>query len=237
MPAIEFPRLLLREQTSAWQIKSSTMSIGQAASGAFPRVRTDGGGLWTAEYGSINLRTPDHVRLWRAMEVLCDGGATPVVVPMCDKRQFPAPIVDGAPVYGFSDIPHSDETPFSDGAGYDQNVVSAAAAFSALRRAVTLVIAFESGSPLRGGEFFSIEHPTQGWHLYQIGAVEIVGGNSLVTFRPPLREAVSAGEHVEFDDPRCVMMLADPNSMKLTMTRRRFANPDVSFYEYFYPTA
>lgn len=211
------------------------MSIGQSAQGAFPRIRTDGGGLWQCEYGAINLRAPDNVRAWRALEVLCDGGASPIVVPMCDKRHFPAPIVDGKPLYSVGAVPHSDDALFDDGSGYAHNVVDASVILDAPLRAVSLALSFTIGGPLRGGEFFSIRHPSQGWRLYEVGAVDEQEGGSVITFRPPLREAVTAGAYLEFDRPRCVMMLADPNVMKLTLSMRRFADTDVSFTEYFYP--
>ncbi|WP_416192952.1 hypothetical protein [Nitrobacter sp. TKz-YC01] len=236
MAVPEFPASLMRERSGSWQILSSTASVGQSAQGAFPRVTTSGGGLWKCEYGSINLRTPDHVRAWRALEVLCDGGSAPIIVPMCDKRHFPAPIVDGKPLYAIGAVPHSDGALFDDGAGYAQNIVDASVLLDAPLRAVSLALSFAAGGPLRGGEFFSIEHPTQGWHLYEVGTVDDQGGgNSVITFRPPLREAVTAGMYLEFDRPRCVMMLADPNVMKLTLSMRRFADTDVSFVEYFYP--
>ncbi len=232
----EFPRSLMREQTSTWQLKASTVSPGQSASGSFARASYGGGGLWKADYSSINLRTADHVRAWRAMEVLCDGGVSPVIVPMCDKRQMPANVIEGRLVYSYGNLPHSDGTVHDDGAGYYQASVVAITARPAPLRSVTLPISFISNSELRGGEMFSINHPTQGWRVYQIGLVESGGGVSDVTIRPPLREAVPAATVVEFDQPRCVMMLSDPNAMQLAMTRRRFANPDVSFIEYLFPS-
>jgi hypothetical protein len=232
----EFPRTLLREQTGSWQVVGSTVSPGQSASGVFTRARMDGGGYWRAEYGSINLRTADHVRAWRAVDVLCDSGASPIVVPMCDKRQMPAPIVNGKPLYSYGKISHSDGTLFSDGTGYYQPVVRAVAFNSAALRATTMQIQVLYGSPLRGGEIFSINHPSQGWRCYQIGTVQTNDvGVSTVTFRPPLRDVVASGAVIEFDRPRCTMMLADPNVLKLTMTMRRFANPDASFIEYIFP--
>lgn len=222
----------MRERSGSWQPLSSTISPGQTLYGAAARIRTDGGGLWRCEYGSISLRNPDHVRAWRALEALCDGGMSPIIVPMCDKRHFPAPVVDGKPVYSIDQIPHSDDTFFGDGSGYAQSVVDASVVQDAPLRAVSLTAAFLTGGPLRGGEFFSIDHPTQGWRLYQVATVDDQGA---ITFRPPLREAVTEGTHLEFDRPRCVMMLADPNVMKLTLSMRRFADPDISFIEYFYP--
>lgn len=196
----------------------------------------NGGGLWRADYGSINLRTADHVRAWRAMEVLCDGGAAPIVVPVCDKRQMPAPIVNGKPIYHYEPIPHSDGAWFSDGTGYAQPVISAHVVSDTPLRSVSLKIRIVLGSHLRGGEMFSINHRAQGWRVYKIGTVvDNDDGTVDVKFRPELRDDVTAFTEIEFDDLRCVMTLADPNVLKLTMKLRRFADPDASFVEYILP--
>jgi hypothetical protein len=102
------------------------------------------------------------------------------------------------------------------------------AAASAALRATRLAISIQQGSPLRGGERFSINHPTAGWRLYQVGAVNA----GVATLRPPLREAVDPGTWLEFDLPRCLMKLSDPNGMAVTMTLLRFASPNADFIEY-----
>lgn len=233
--AVVFPSSLLRERSGGWSLKATTVSPGQSATGAFSVARIDGGGAWVTELGGVNLKTKTHVKLWRALENLADGGVEPVVVPMCDKRHFPAPIVDGEPVYSEDPIPHDDDTFFDDGSGYAQSVVEASVTTSAALRATSLSLTPTSMGDLEGGEYFSINHPVQGWRLYRIGTAVLSGGVYAVTIRPPLREAVMAGTRLEFDRPRCTMRLASGDSMNLSLDSRRFANPSVSFVEYFYP--
>src|SRR5262245_29232037 len=75
---------------------------------------------------------------------------------------------------------------------------------SAVMAAATIAI----GSALRGGEHFSIQHDTFSHRLYRIGKVTLDGlGNSVVTIRPPLREATAAGTRLELDYPKCIMKL------------------------------
>jgi hypothetical protein len=83
---------------------------------------------------------------------------------------------------------------------------------SAALRTTTLQVAFVDAAPLLGGEPFSILHPVRGKRLYGIHSVgETVGGVTEITIRPPLREAIAAGTELDFDNPGCVMRLANPD--------------------------
>lgn len=200
--------------------------------------RLDGGGVWVAQWTDVNLRTADQVRTWRAISAAAQGGAVPVIVPSCDKKFFPVPLVDGHPLYSYGAIPHSDGSFFSDGSGYSQPVVVCESVGDAVLRSTSLILHFTAGSALRGGEVFAIEHPTQNWHRYVIKTVTLNGdGDSVVTFEPPLREAVPGGTDIEFDLPRCVMRLASGGAMDLELDLRRFGSPSAAFVEYFYPVS
>lgn len=231
---IEFPSSLLREQSVYWDIVGNVISGGRTGIDAAPLVRTDGGGLIVAKLASISLRTAQQVRAWRALSALLDGGATPFVLPMCDKRYMPAPVIGGVTLYGYPDVSHDDETAFDDDSGYSQPAVVANVVASAALRATSMAIHFSVGSALQGGEWFAIEHPTMGWRAYLIGSVTInSGNNSVVTFRPPLREAVTADTPIEFDQPKCIMRLARPDSMRAALDLRRVGSPTLDCLETF----
>lgn len=226
---------LQREQTIMFELIGQTISGGQSASGQMPVTRLDGGGVWKAELSGVQLRSADHVRTWRALTSICDGGAQPVVVIMCDKRHFPAPIVNGVRITGGS-VPYSDGSTHSDGTEYQNSVVIADALIPAPLRGTTINIHLSQGGNLEGGEFFSIEHPTMHHHIYRIStAISIGSGNWTIKFRPPLREAVAVDELFEFDFPKCVMRLAEANAMDMALEARKFANPNVTFIEAFPP--
>jgi hypothetical protein len=70
-------------------------------------------------------------------------------------------------------------------------------------------------SPLIGGELFSVEHAAWGWRVYRITRID----GDVITFRPPLREAMAAGAALEFDTPRCQMRLAASTSNLTNMGR------------------
>lgn len=229
-----FPDILHRENAMLFELMGQTITGGQTASGVIPVTRTDAGGLWKATLADVFLHTPEQVRTWRAIAGICDGGATPIIVPMCDKRFYPAPIVSGRRITTLP-VPHSDDSPHSDGSPYDSMIVQAEIGAAALR-ATTVTISIFTGEPLQGGEHFSIEHDGAMSHrLYRIVSVATTGAGSVCEIRPPLRAAVEDGDALDFDHPRCVMRLATPDAMDLLLEQRKFGKPTVSFLEAFPP--
>ncbi|MGJ4888961.1 hypothetical protein ACQR1Y_12245 [Bradyrhizobium sp. HKCCYLRH3099] len=232
-----FPGRVLRDTALTWQIGGRSISAGQTGSGVEPTAETSGGGLWRAELASVRIRTPDEVRCWRVLEGLLDSGAAQVIVTMCDKRYFPVPEVNGAPLLSYGDLPVTDDGTntalFDDDTGIAQPVVVAYVAEDAALRATEIAISFVQSGELMGGEHFSIDHPNLGPRIYRIVKVVEEEGASRVTIRPPLREAVQALTDVEFDAPACVMKVASAESMRLTLDQRRRGSPTASFIESF----
>jgi hypothetical protein len=73
-----------------------------------------------------------------------------------------------------------------------------------------------------------------GWRLYEIGTVVYTdASHAVISFNPPLREAISAGTQLEFDRPRCTMRLTAPGAMDLTVTPWTFNSASVQFVEGF----
>jgi hypothetical protein len=234
-----FPSAVLKETSLTWQLAGRTISSGQTGSGFEPLAETTGGGLWRADLASVPVWKVNQVGAWRAVEGLLDSGATQVVVTMCDKRYFPAPIVDGRRLIRYADVPidtdsggHID-TLLDDNTGLDQPVVVAYVAADAPLRATELSIAFVQVSALMGGEHFSIEHPNLGHRLYRVIGVDGDADGAVVTIRPPLREAVQALSDIEFDFPKCMMRVAAADGMRLELSMRRRGSPSASFIESF----
>lgn len=231
-----YPSLLQRERALLFELMGQTVAGGQTGTGLMPLARLDGGGLWKATMNDVAIVTASHVRVWRALAAICDGGAQPLIVPMCDKRQFPAPLVNGAPRYSNADVPHSDNAPFNDDSLYESDVVSATLAAAAELRATAITIDLTASGDLQGGEHFSIDHDNLRWRLYRIRtAVDNGDGTWACTIRPPLRAAVSVGMALQFDHPKCVMRLASHDAMDLSLDLRKFGRPSVTFIEAFPP--
>ncbi|MBX6427134.1 MAG: hypothetical protein IRZ09_14560 [Variibacter sp.] len=231
---IYVPAALIRERGAKLELARRVISPGLTLSGVVPLVATDGGGLWRMEFEDIQLTEPDHRRAWRAIAGFADGGANKLVVPFADAAHQPWPVVGGEPLTSYGAIPHADGTLFADDSGYQQPVIMAHVVGSAALRATQLTIAVSYGGPLRGGEHFSIDHPTMRHRIYRVVSVEESGGNSLVTIRPPLREAVTDGTRLEFDEPKCVMQPETPDALDIMTDIISVARPSPRFIEAFF---
>lgn len=238
MAVLEFPRLLLREKSHSWNPRGIVATAGQTADNVSTIIRSDGGGFWVCTMSDVSLggrgagaghaRQKTATLLWRAVRQLCDGGVNPIVVPRNDAlfRPWPTGLAQGE-----LSLPHGDGALFDDGSGYYQPVIDVTCAAASLR-AVFLNLTLLQCGPLQGGESFSILHDTAGWRLYEISTVVYSDPtHATVTFRPPLREDVTAGTVVEFDRPRCTMRLATPNAMDLAVVPWTFNTASVSFVE------
>lgn len=238
---VEFPRRLLREKSHSWNLVGAAATPGQTAQSFAPIVRSDGGGYWSCTMSDVSLsgapglqgkdRQKISTLLWRAVRQICDGGVNPIVVPRNDTLFRPWPV--GIAQNAFDNVPHDDGVFFSDGAGYYNYVIDIVCA-SADLRATSLVIRINQASQLMGGESFSINHPIMGWRLYEIGTVIMDDADpaaGTITFMPPLREAVGDATQMEFDRPRCMMRLANPSSMDLTVAPWTFNTASVQFIE------
>lgn len=237
MPTLpHWPGKLLRPAKADWSIGGQTISGGATLSGVMTSVHTDGGGLWRASLGAINIIEQDQRRTWKALRAICDGGAQPIIVPVYESEDAPWPVVGGVPLMELPAVPHSDDATHSDGSGYASSCIEAYLAADAALRATSLTIEIVAGSDLQGGELFSIDHPELRWRLYQVRTLLDNGdGTFAVTIRPPLRRVAFAGDPVEFDRPKCVMKLARADGMAAEFESVEIAAPSVDFIEAFPP--
>lgn len=208
---LTWPWELFPPSTEGWRLTGVALNGGITVSSITRLARTDGGGLWTCRSGEIDLWTRGQIKAARALDALLDGGVTNIVVPSFEYPFQPRPLdFTGSP-----DVPHSDGSPFDDGGLYSGRTMEVVLAQDAPLRATTLRLLPLSLGPLEGGESFTIDHAVRGPRKYLVGQVFPVDGDPDgaidITFRPPLREAVLAGIDVDFDHPRCVMRLANPN--------------------------
>lgn len=227
MTLVTIPEKLLIEADHDWNIVGNTMGAGQS-SVASVDVRSDGGGFWVASLNNIQFLDASYTLLWRAIRQIANGGVTPLIVRRNETLFAPFPLGEAE---GES-IPHSDDSLFSDGAGYYQTTIDVVAAESAALRATSLAITRNYCAELQGGEVFSILHPTFDWRMYEIATVD----DDVITFNPPLREAVTAGTQLEFDRPRCTMKLLNPAAMDLNIRSYPFSLASVKFVESKYGT-
>ncbi len=208
-----FPTARFGFMSQEVDIEAQVLDGGETLAGDSDTIATDGGGRVFAEFGDGNLVDRDTVLAWRAALTMLDGGITAMVVPFCDTRHQPYG-GEHSVTYG-DDTTHSDGTPFSGGGPYAEATAPAAL------RATSLSFSGVFQRPIIGGEWFAIEHPTKGWRAYRVRTVDADTGT--LTFRPPLREALTGGEQLDFSNPRCLMRQQGRASATLANRRHTVA--------------
>lgn len=230
-----FPRCLQRDRMWSWELGAKVLSGGMAISGLAPKARLDGGGMWIASLGEVQLSSVDQVSAWRAVAASLDGGATPIVLEARDTRFAPWPTVNGVQLTG-NDATCADGATCSDGSDFEGDVIEAVTVGATALRATSITLAFTVGAALKGGEYFSIEHTNFSHRLYRVARVEVNGsGQSVCIIRPPLREATPSGTRVDFNYPKCVVKLAKADGMDLALVRRYHGQASTQFIEDFPP--
>lgn len=224
---IRWPCEVLRPTSVAFDIASRSLAAPASVSGVTQVVSTDAG-LWKATYGGLVVKSRNAVIAHRAIAALLEGRLGSILVPTCRAYQ---PIPEGFTATTaaalLDEVPHDDDAEFDDDTGYSGSTASIELAANAPARAVSATVTIAYGGELEPGQFFSI-----GERLYRLRTVFYFSPTSAaITFRPPLREAASAGDYVEIDDPVCRMRLASDDAMDLELSLRRFASPTVNFIE------
>ena len=214
-----FPTALFGFMQQEVDIERQTLSGGTSLAGDTDRISADGGGRVFAEFAGGELIDREKVLAWRAVLGTLEEGVTPAVVSFCDTRHQP---YGGEHIVTYGDgAVHSDGTPFSGGGP------RATAAAAAPLRATRVAISGAFSRPLIGGEWFTVTHVDKGPRAYKVRAIDENTGE--LSFRPPLRAAINAGDELDFAHPRC-LMVADgrPGS---ALVNRRHTTAAIRFVE------
>jgi hypothetical protein len=229
---LTFPTSLFAPGGFKPQRVGGSQSQGQSTSGIGQMAMTTGGHMWGIAFSSVVLWEPDLYKIWDAFCSASDNGATPFVVPM--STRISQPFVGPRTPDG---VGNSDASTFSDGALWSGGEITAAIIGSAALRATSAHIAFTGGTDDLVGAYFTGWHAGIGQRLYHITGYSKRDDDTYdITFRPPLREATPDGFALDFDNPRCQMVVApgaDP-SPSLELLKRGSA--EVRFVEDFRPT-
>lgn len=218
---IRWPISRLRAQNVAFDIMPRTLAGPSSVSG-YTQVVSSDAGIWKATLGGIIVKSRAEVLAFRAIANLLEGRLGTILIPLCRAYQ---PVPAGAVAAGlYEEVPHSDDSLFDDDTGYVGTVIDVVAAAPAAVRAVSMTVTVNYAGDIESGQHFSL-----GERLYRVRTFDADTG--AMTFRPPLREAVVAGDRLEFDNPICRMRLASDSEMNLDLSLRRFANPTVNFIE------
>ena len=226
---LTFPYSTLKMRSFRLDLVGQVISGGITAAGQQQRVNATGGGLWALQAEFPRFNTANQIRAWRVVQYGSQGGVVPVNIAICDLRQ--APRQSGwTPTSG---VPHSDDSPFSDGSLYYSDSILAELAVDAALRATTIRVTFDSDSVPLGGEFFSMEYGDGMNELHVTTGATLVSGNTYdLTFLPPLRAAHTAGDVVTFDHPTGTFVLAQEGGMSMATEYGRWGQGQAAFVEY-----
>lgn len=217
---ILWPIRVLAPQKMSFDIAPRSLSAPASLSGASQVVASDVG-VWKASYQDVPVFDHDAILTWRAIAALLEGRLNPILVPV---TRFYQPTLDEAL---YKEVPHDDDTFFDDDSGYVGSTTSVRFASAAAVRAVSANVTIDYGGTLQPGQHFSV-----GERLYRLRSVSYATDTqALITFRPPLREAVAAGTRLELDDPVCRMRLASDAEMDIELELNRRGVPKVNFVE------
>jgi hypothetical protein len=126
-------------------------------------------------------------------------------------------------------VPHDDDTLFSDGSGYAQTLSAPALAPAAIGDTTINFNGDAIGNALQGGQMFSVDD----W-LYQVIAVEGAGAAAVVTFEPPLRAPVAAGDELALN-ATALMAVTDDLQGALELQPGLIGNPSLQLVEWVGP--
>lgn len=223
-----FPTRLFKPSSLAARIIGASISGGANLTGEAQFADISGGGRWAADFGESALWSRATILAWRRIAAAADSGASMILVPLADR--FAQPLTSPHTITDTFGLDTYDPgtTPWAP----DQ--VTATLTANAALGATQVQFSYTAPLALLGGEHFSTLHPTWDWRLYRITRVDSGdatgdGGTTTVDFRPPLREAMSIGDKLNFDSPRCLMRT--DGDIDLTVDLQKRAHATAKFVE------
>jgi hypothetical protein len=222
--ATDFP-LGLAPQSVLFDLENASRSGGVSTTG-LERIIGSGASRWRATYSNIPVNTADEVLAYRAFKIGLRGRAGTFLASPFDRNTVNWPVDE----FGRLLNPAFTRDRRLDGSIYQDPEIPAASqvvatfAASALRRATTVQIAVSQGSSIKAGQYFS---PSAG-RLHVITEVVTLGTYAIM---PPLRDAATIGQSVNFTRPTCEMRLATDDSGALDLQLARFGSVTIDMIE------
>lgn len=212
--------------------KPAARSIGGGPSiTGIEQVVISDAGFWRLTMTGVVINNYDRVMVWNGIAGILNGRVGTCLIPSLLNGTAPWPILAGHRLTHYGDIFHSDLSSFSDGSGYSQEVITAELDTAIALRGTTATIRVIYGSALLSGMHFSVNERL--FRILRVSNVRASGSDTLydVTLWPPAREAVLAGESLEFDRPMFRARLATDDAMDVDFGLFKFASPSVEWVE------
>jgi hypothetical protein len=216
-----WPRSVLRPRNVAINVAPATVA-GAAALSGFRQAVSSPAGVWAIRFDGLVVTSRAAKLCLRALGALVEGRSTPIVLPVYDREDLRPvdPSLDAS-------APHSDGSMHDDGTGYGavraQIVVDGAVALGANQMTTETIV----GETIEPGMHFSAGH-----RLYRVRSiVETDGANTTFTFWPIAREAILDGAELEFDEPVCLVRLAEDAGLDFSLDAGLHGFPSIAFIE------
>lgn len=175
----------------------------------------------------LPINTVGRARAWRAVNARLDGRFNYLRAKVCDRYRIGRRDI-GASFNG-TQVPHSDDTLFSDDTGYGLAQPSSPAQEDVARGSTTVrVLASDFSGAMTAGVFFSIND-----YLYVVTDWALAGDDEEfvdITFKPPLRATVAAGDAVDFD-AKSVWVLDTDDEGLMPLRLGRFGEVELNLTE------
>jgi len=175
----------------------------------------------------LPINTVGRARAWRAVNAQLDGRFNYLRARVCDRYRIGRSDVGAS--YNGTQVPHSDETFFSDDTGYGLAQPASAVQVAAARGANSVrVLASDFDGGMTAGVFFSIND-----YLYVVTDWEIPEDDDTVidiTFKPGLRAAADEGDTVDFD-AKAIWVLDSDEAGRMPLRLGRFGEVELNLTE------
>ncbi len=238
----------IKPQRMSFDVTVNAMEGGRNGLGQTITMETSGGGVVVGSYQNCYVQAREEHEYANWLAARLTGGFRFINVPIKTDWMGPFPVFDRWPVPIQTGIPHSDGARFSDGSGYSQVTVwGEFLADAALNAGLVSIRLYGAARMLRHSDWFSVRHATKGWRVYRYwdvvsaspAATEMIDGTAVsyqdydLAIAPALREAVSAGDRIEFARPRFVAKLVPGASIPWDVEGFWKSQPTLQFTEAF----
>lgn len=211
-------------------------------------IGLSGGPMVAVTYGDCFVQAPEEHEYLNRIAARCNGSFRFINVEIMSDWAGPFPLNGGGIPQPFvTGIPHSDGSFFTDGSGYSQATVFGTFPNGAALNAGEIVVnVFGASRNLRHSDWMSTYHDVKGWRAWRywdvsdpVDVTEIIDGVSRTGKRytlaidVPLRQAVPAGQRIEFARPRCVMKFPTGFTLPWEASGFWLSRPTLEFVEAF----
>lgn len=175
----------------------------------------------------LPINTVARARAWRATLAKLDGRFNLLRARVCDRYRIGRR--DVGATYDGAEVPHSDDSFFSDDTGYGLASPASPVQVAAARGATSVrVLASDFAGAMTAGVFFSISD-----YLYVVTDWEVNEDDPTmldITFKPGLRVAADDGDTVDFD-AKAIWVLDTDEMGKMPLRLGRFGEVELNLTE------